>query len=156
MKIGPNTPYLFPPQRPQPESRSGVSGFEAAMKNEAAQQRGAAGASRGYDFSSMTRQEIADAGKGLFQAGEISLDELFQFDHADGRFGRNGGFRVGLEAGGAYSSGERIDFIGRVRKSVSDMEQTGEALRNGPHYELMKGLLEKLAAASWSKASAGR
>ncbi len=92
-----------------------------------------------YDFSNMTRQEIADAGKQLFQQGKITLDELFRFDHPDGRL------RVALDGTPTGLSGnDRIDFISETRNAISAMEQTGESSRAQSPYALMVGLLAKL------------
>jgi len=93
----------------------------------------------GYDFSNMSRQEIADAGKQLFEQGKITLDELFRFDHPDGRL------HVALDGTPtALSGGDRIDFISETRNAISAMEQTGESRRPQSPYALMVGLLDKL------------
>lgn len=94
---------------------------------------------KAYDFSDMTRQEIADAGKELFQQGKITLDELFRFDHPDGllRVSAGGGFA-------ALNSDDRIDFIAETRNAIQNMELTGEARLPKSGYDTMVGLLAKL------------
>lgn len=92
-----------------------------------------------YDFNNMTRQEIADAGKQLFKEGKITIDELFRFDHPDGKL------RIGLDGKEvALDPNERVDFIGATRTAIFNMEQTGEARRADSGYAMMVGLLDKL------------
>ncbi len=104
----------------------------------------AAGAATGvetYNFSDMTRGEISDVGKKLFNEGKISLDELFRFEHPDGRL------KIGVNGEPvALNPYDRIDFIGFTRKAVRDMEETGEALRPDSGYKMFVDLLAKLQA----------
>jgi hypothetical protein len=94
---------------------------------------------KSYDFTNMTRGEIADAGKELFAAGKISLDELFRFEHPDGKLKIDtDGTTVELDPT------ERIDFVAEVEKALQNMEETGEANQPKSGYTLMQGLLDKL------------
>lgn len=92
-----------------------------------------------YDFTNMSRQEIADAGKELFQAGEITLDELFRFDHPDGK--------LGIDANGnriALNPDDKINFISETQQAITALEETGEATRPKSAYKMMLALLDKL------------
>lgn len=92
-----------------------------------------------YDFSGMSRSEIANAGKQLFNEGKISIDELFRFDHPDGK--------LRVDANGnevQFSPDERINFLYETRQAINNMELTGDSLRSDSSYNMMVGLLEKL------------
>lgn len=92
-----------------------------------------------YDFSNMTRGEIAEAGKQLFKEGKITLDELFRFDHPDGKL------RVDLSGTETnLDPNDRIDFIGHTREAIYNMEQTGDDKRADSGYKMMVDLLAKL------------
>lgn len=92
-----------------------------------------------FNFADMTRDEIVAAGKELFKDGRITLDELFRFDHPDGKLRTDEtGSMVEL------SSDDRIDFIAETRRAISGMEQTGDADRSDSSYDMLVGLLEKL------------
>ncbi|RZK98954.1 MAG: hypothetical protein EOP36_20630 [Rubrivivax sp.] len=92
-----------------------------------------------YNFADMGRGEIADVGKKLFNEGKITLDELFRFEHPDGRL------KVGLNGEPvALNPYDRLDFIGFTRKAVRDMEETGEAQRPDSGYKMLVDLLAKL------------
>lgn len=94
---------------------------------------------KSYDFSNMTRGDIANAGKELFQAGKITLDELFRFEHPDGklRFDVNGNY---VE----HNPNDKIDFVSQVKSAIQNMEATGEANRPDSSYKMMLTLLSKL------------
>ncbi|HML44692.1 MAG: hypothetical protein JNN24_13295 [Hyphomicrobium zavarzinii] len=131
MKVG----FITPPLMQASSSRAAAAGGDDRPGAFADVLAGAGD----YDFSDMTRGEIAEAGKELFRQGKISLDELFRFDHPDGRL------RIGLDGStAALNADDRIDFIGETRKAMSSMEETGEANRAGSGYETLAGLLDKL------------
>lgn len=122
--------------------RSATSGFAHLMQQiekEGSQHMQPLVFAKSYDFSNMSRQEIADAGKQLFSEGKITLDELFRFDHPDGK--------LRIDANGnptALNPDERINFVAHTRKAISDMEATGEAKRSDSPYQMMLALLDKL------------
>lgn len=92
-----------------------------------------------YDFSSMSRQEIANAGKQLFSEGKITLDELFRFEHPDGK--------LRIDTSGnplELNPDEQIDFIAATRKAIKDMEEKGDAMRPDSSYQMMLALLNKI------------
>lgn len=94
-----------------------------------------------YDFSNMTRGEIADVGKKLFNEGKITIDELFRFEHPDGRL------KIGLNGEPIQLNPyDRVDFIGFTQKAITDMEATGEAQRPDSGYKMFVDLLDKLLA----------
>lgn len=94
-----------------------------------------------YDFKNMTRQQIADAGKQLFKEGHITLDELFRFEHPDGKLKIDlAGNRTEL------NPNDRIDFIAETMAAIRNLEQTGHAWLPKSPYDMMKGLLAKLTA----------
>ncbi len=104
----------------------------------AAQEEPSAG-TKSYDFSNMSRQEIADAGKALFKEGKITIDELFRFDHPDGKL------RIAADGSPAnLNPNDRINFIGHTEQAISNMEATGEAWKPKSAYGMMLGLLAKL------------
>lgn len=92
-----------------------------------------------FNFADMRREEIVAAGKELFKDGRITLDELFRFDHPDGK--------LRTDATGSVAElnpDDLIDFIAETRNAISNMEQTGDAHRSDSSYEMLVGLLEKL------------
>jgi len=124
-------------------SSASTSGFAAFIQQDSSAQESVSSNTEGepaaYDFSSMTRGEIANAGKDLFARGEITLDELFRFGHPDGisRLGTNGEFSL-------PNSNEQIDFLAETRNAIQDMEATGESQSPTSSYEMMLKLLAKL------------
>lgn len=119
-------------------SSSAFAGIVSNLESDASAEQGAKDKGD-YDFSNMTRQEIAAAGKQLFEDGKITLDELFRFDHPDGK--------LRWSADGSYAPlnpDDRIDFISETKQAIANMEETGEALRPKSIHGLMVGLLEKL------------
>ena len=128
------------------DAAQGAGSFDALIGQSASRsspdEAAAVASGEAYDFSDMTRQEIAEAGKALFQQGKITLDELFRFDHPDGIL------RVGTGGVTALNPGDRIDFVADTRNAIRNMEFTGEANSPGSGYEMMVGLLAKLEHAA--------
>ncbi|WP_220324470.1 hypothetical protein [Rhizobium wenxiniae] len=106
-------------------------------------EQGTSSSSEKYDFSSMSRQEIADAGQHLFQRGEITIDDMFRFQHPDGRLHLDtSGNRTELDPS------QQINFIDETRSAITNMEMSGEASREKSGYKLMVELLDKLEGKS--------
>lgn len=90
------------------------------------------------DFSRMTVGELNDAGMRLFRNGEITLDELFHFQNPTGTFQVVGGaiVRPGADT--------PVDFMQRIQKAVTDLEETGHAWLPQSPYPVYQSLLAKL------------
>ncbi len=90
------------------------------------------------DFKNLTRAEIEKAGNELFRNGEITLEELFRFQHPDGKLMKVNGQGKGL------NPNDPIDFVAATKQAIIDMEETGHA-QTSPHtYDVLKGLYDKL------------
>lgn len=90
------------------------------------------------DFTNLTRAEIEKAGNELFRNGEITLEELFRFQHPDGKLMKVNGQGKGL------NPNDPIDFVATTKQAIIDMEETGHA-QTSPHtYDVLKGLYDKL------------
>lgn len=94
-----------------------------------------------YDFTNMTRQEIENTGKALFKDAKISIDELFRFQHPDGklRIDLNGNYT-------ALNPNDRINFTAETRKAIANIEARHENTPSNNFYHMMRGLMEKLQA----------
>ena len=118
---------------------SDLKNYLTHLEDPSAAETRADATSKTYDFTNMSRQEIADAGKELFQAGEITLDELFRFDHPDGKLGIDtNGNRIAL------NPDDKINFISETQQAITALEETGEATRPKSPYNMMLTLLDKL------------
>lgn len=94
-----------------------------------------------YDFTTMTRREIAETGKQLFKEGRITLDELFRFDHPDGK--------LKIDLAGNHTElnpDDRINFIAETQTAIRNLEETGHAWLPKSPYTMFQGLLAKLTA----------
>ena len=92
------------------------------------------------DFSKMTRAEIAKAGNDLFRNGEITLEELFRFEHPDGRL------RIGVDGQPVtLNPNDPIDFVAETKQAIKNMEETGDAWRSPRTYEMLQSIYEKIS-----------
>lgn len=90
------------------------------------------------DYRTMTAGELDVLGQALFRAGKLTLDELFHFQNPTGRL------RIGARGPERPSPGERVDFLGRLRQAVSDLERTGQASAERSPYPIYRALLAKI------------
>lgn len=92
------------------------------------------------DFANLTRAEISEIGNKLFKSGEITLDELFRFEHPDGR--------LHIKANGQQANlnpNDKIDFIAQTQKAINDMQETGDALKNPATYKMLQSVYDKIS-----------
>jgi len=120
---------------PTPAATGAAGGFATVLAEQTQD-----GPATTRDFSRMTVGELNDEGIRLFRNGEITLDELFHFQNPTGTFQIVGGdiVRPGPDT--------PLDFVQRIQKAVTDLEQTGHAWLPQSSYPVYQSLLAKLQA----------
>lgn len=122
----------------KPPAAEAGAGFAKVLAQKEAS-ASAAPVAGGQDFTRMTVGELDQLGMRLFRAGDISLDELFHFQHPSGTL------RVGQEQQ-RPSPAMPVDFLGRIRDAVVNLEARGEAWQPKSPYPVYRSLLAKLEA----------
>lgn len=132
------TPYLTATAQGQIPKEPALPLQTAAADNAVGTGSAASGGrASSYDFTNISRADLADTGMKLFRSGQITLDELFRFQDPTPRIAIDGTRQPG-------DPGERIDFTQRIKTDISNMETTGEASMPKSSYSMLTGLLFKL------------
>jgi hypothetical protein len=95
------------------------------------------------DFTHMSRTQMMGAASGLYQSGQISLEQMGKLEMMGplGKVGANGQFQAFTAQERASLDSQPVNYIDQTRKVVSAIEQRGDATNPLSGYQDWKQLL---------------